>query len=128
MFARILPIIVIVATVNLSTLVPLDGGECVRNVKVGNEDICVVENGTFYLFERYEDKVILQEYPAFYSDKKIPLNTPIENSNGGYIGQVIGEYQNYYPIAPQEFNKMYCGRFNLTSLVEDRPIVFQKRI
>lgn len=31
-----------------------------------------IEDGKFLVFERYENEVILNEYPAFYSEKCIP--------------------------------------------------------
>lgn len=33
-----------------------------------------IEDGLFILFEHHEDSIILNEYPAFYSEDKLPLS------------------------------------------------------
>jgi hypothetical protein len=75
-----------------------------------------LEDGTFYLYEVYQDKVVLREYPAFYfnESRSIPLGKPIKNSQKYLIGHVKGHHRGYYPITPSERGqKPYCGHYEL---------------
>lgn len=96
-----------------------------RIVRVENYSIPVAEDGVFYLYEVYEEKLVLQPHPAFhFSLKKFDIGTMIRNYNNQTIGYVMGELQNYYPITPRPINtKMYCGHYNLDDLALNRYIV-----
>ncbi|CAH2010527.1 unnamed protein product [Acanthoscelides obtectus] len=54
-----------------------------RVIKVLDFTVPVQEDGTFYIYEIYQpDKVVLQEYPAFYYDGTpggLPFGTEIKN-------------------------------------------------
>lgn len=76
-----------------------------------------VETGSFMLLEVQKNAMILNEYPAFYSEKVIPQDssvTCIDNQGGvDYAcGHTIGSYKNFYPVVPFK-NVMMCGRHNL---------------
>lgn len=92
-------------------------------VKVENYTF-LVENGIFYLFEKSINSLVLKEYPAFYFPatqengwKNFTHNTNIRNLNNQTIGFVIGHDKYYYPIVPRRNSIMYCGSYNLKSLL-----------
>jgi hypothetical protein len=89
-----------------------------------------LEDGTFYLYEVYEDKVVLQEYPAFYynQNRSIPLGTPIKNSQKDLIGHVIGHHRGYYPITTSERGqKLYCGHYELEQLSYRKQLFYRNQ-
>lgn len=92
-------------------------------VKVENYTVSI-EDGTFYLFEKSKNNLVLMEYPAFYFPaiqengwKEFTVNTTIRNLNNQTIGFVVGHDMYYYPIAPRKNSVMYCGRYSLESLL-----------
>ncbi|CAH1959931.1 unnamed protein product [Acanthoscelides obtectus] len=92
-----------------------------RVIKVLDFTVPVQEDGTFYIYVIYQhDKVVLQEYPAFYYDGTpggLPFGTVIKNEDNRTIGYVIGHHLNYYPITTMKDNLLHCGRYGLHKLV-----------
>jgi hypothetical protein len=89
-----------------------------------------LEDGTFYLYEVYQDKVVLREYPAFYfnESRSIPLGTPIKNSQKYLIGHVIGHHRGYYPITPSERGqKLYCGHYELEQMSYRKQLFYRNQ-
>lgn len=114
-------IITILIFINISNTLPNP-----RIVRVENYSIPVAENGSFYLYEVYANKVVLETYPAFYFDKKdFKLNTIIRNAENKTEGQIIGNYLHYYPIAPRAYKKMYCEDDVLQQLVGDNYVQYK---
>lgn len=124
MFTRLVPLLFIIA--QLSSLASCGN---LKSVKVNNKTIPVAnDGGAFYLFELYNDKLVLQEYPAFYSiDKNIEWDTEIHNNENKIIGHIIGNHLNYYPITPHNFKYMYCANFGIDRLAEGRHIEFRSK-
>lgn len=75
-----------------------------------------IEDGRFLIFEQYHNKIILNEYPAFYSTRELPKFTSIIDQNENFTaGNIIGSYENYYPITPLK-SELMCGHFSLKHL------------
>lgn len=67
------------------------------------------------IFERYDNYLILNEYPTFYSENQLPKESPIFNEKNIVLGQTIGSFDNHYPITPLK-SDLHCGRYNLREL------------
>lgn len=92
-------------------------------VKVENYSIAVEQVGKFMLYQRYNRKLVLHKYPAFFfNEKEFQFGTPIQNMNDEHLGCVIGHYDNYYPIAPRLDKEMHCGHYNIDRLLCDRTL------
>lgn len=97
-----------------------------RIVKVENYTIPIDETGSFYLYEVYENKVVLEKYTTFYFDKKdLKLNSTIRNEKDQVVGQIIGHHLHYYPVAPREYKKMYCENIELEQLVGENYVEYR---
>lgn len=75
-----------------------------------------IADGQFMLFERYKDRLVLNEYPTFYSTNNLPNNALILSEENYTLGHTIGSHENYYPITSLK-NELMCGHFNFRELV-----------